>query len=102
MYWPAGSYGIPKAASGCPSADGFQWLIGRRYQDTENNNPNNKSAKFHLGARVGRGDIDRSFCLKTDKSTDMKRSPWPPGNEITFIEITEQALNYNLFLCLFF
>ena len=27
LRWAAGSYGIPKAASGCPYADGFQCLI---------------------------------------------------------------------------
>ena len=81
MYWPAGSYGIPKAASGCPYADGFQWLIGRRYQDTENYNPNNhKSPGFHLDAIVdSKNGIIRSFCMKTDTSTDVTRGSWPPG-----------------------
>ena len=81
VLWPAGSYGIPKAASGCPSADGFQWLIGRRYQDTEDNNPSNhKSQQFHLDATVdSKRGILRSFCMKTDTSTDNRRSSWPPG-----------------------
>ena len=33
--WPAETYGIPKPASGCPLADGFQWEDGWRLQDTE-------------------------------------------------------------------
>ncbi|CAH3166652.1 unnamed protein product [Porites evermanni] len=81
IYWPAGSYGIPKAASGCPGANGFQWLIGRRYQDTEDSNPNNhKSSQFHLDATVdSKRGIIRSFCMKTDTSTDITRGSWPPG-----------------------
>ena len=84
-HWPAGSYGIPKPASGCPYADGFQWLVGRRYQDTEDNNPNNhKSPEFHLDATVdSKKGIIRSFCMKTDTTTDKIRSSWPPGNTIT-------------------
>ena len=88
VHWPAGSYGIPKAASGCPYDDDFQWLIGRRYQDTEDGNSNNyKSAEFHLDAIVNKNDIERSFCVKTDTSTDIKRNRWPPGNAMTFIYV---------------
>ena len=83
-HWPAGSYGIPKAASGCPGANGFHWLIGRRYQDTEDSNPNNhKSPQFHLDATVdSKRGIIRSFCMKTDTSTDMTRGSWPSGTKL--------------------
>ena len=85
VYWPAGTYGIPKAASGCPDAKGFHWLIGRRYQDTEDDNPNNhKSPQFHLDATVdSKRGIFRSFCMKTDTSTDTTRGSWPPGIQIS-------------------
>ena len=87
-YWPAGSYGIPKATSGCPYTDGFQWLIGRRNQDTEDGNPySHKSSGFHLDATVDskRGIIVRSFCIKTDTSIDMKRGYWPLGKKVVYL-----------------
>ncbi|XP_067027018.1 serine-rich adhesin for platelets-like isoform X2 [Acropora muricata] len=79
--WPAGSgYGLPRAKSGCPHADGFEWLIGRRYQDTENTaSSNERSNELHLDAQVNRGGISRGFCMKTSKSSDNRRSSWPPG-----------------------
>ena len=81
--WPAGSYGLPKAASGCPNADGFQWLIGRIYQDTENNNPNSyRSSQLHLDATVSKTDIERSFCMKTTNSTGKEPRLWPQGNAL--------------------
>ena len=84
-FWPAGSYGIPKAASGCPYADGFQWLIGRIYQDTENNGPNSyASCNLHLDATVSKTDIERSFCMKTTNSTAIKRKLWPKGNAMIY------------------
>ena len=100
IHWPAGSYGIPKAASGCPSADGFQWLIGRRYQDTEDNNPkNHKSQEFHLDATVdSKRGIIRSFCMKTDKSTDANRSSWPLGNRCNALIIIAKTMCVNLSL----
>ena len=83
--WPAGSYGIPKAASGCPYGEGFQWRIGQRNQDTEDNTPRSyKSPRFHLDATVSKTNVERSFCVKTDTSTDMRRRPWPAG-KISFL-----------------
>ena len=80
-FWPVGSYGLPKAASGCPYADGFQWVIGRVYQDTEDNNPNSyRSSQFHLDAIVRTSAIARSFCMKTTNTPNMKPSVWPKGN----------------------
>ncbi|XP_015754347.1 PREDICTED: uncharacterized protein LOC107333994 isoform X2 [Acropora digitifera] len=64
--WPAGTYGIPKPKTGCPNADGFQWMTGSRSQDTnENESKNKKSASFHLDAVVNKKNVERSFCLKT-------------------------------------
>lgn len=84
--WPAGLYGIPKAASGCPKSDDFQWLIGRRYQDTENYKPASKSSnKLHLDATVSSNDIERSFCMKTSASSDMERTLWPRGSAVTYL-----------------
>ncbi|XP_068677018.1 uncharacterized protein [Montipora foliosa] len=78
--WPSGSYGLPKALSGCPYADDFEWLTGRIYQDTENTaSTSRRSTEFHLDAEVNRRGITRAFCLKTSKSSDDKRIPWPQG-----------------------
>ncbi|XP_067028762.1 uncharacterized protein [Acropora muricata] len=78
--WPAGTYGIPKPVSGCPSADGFQWRTGWRSQDAyydESNN--NKSVSFHLDAVVDKKKVKRSFCLKTSTWMDQNRTAWPLG-----------------------
>ena len=80
MGWPAGTYGIPKPASGCPFADDFQWETGWRSQDTNNRKSNNaKSSEFHLDGVVDEKRIKRSFCIKTDTTSDQNRTTWPPG-----------------------
>ncbi|XP_044163813.1 uncharacterized protein LOC122948184, partial [Acropora millepora] len=75
--WPAGTYGIPKPGSGCPVADGFEWMTGSRSQHTESNN--NKSVSFHLDAVVSKQKVKRSFCLKTSTAKDQNRTSWPSG-----------------------
>lgn len=39
--WPAGTYGLMRAASGCP-ADNTHWAEGWRKQDTEDVNSKNE------------------------------------------------------------
>ena len=83
IQWPAGTYGIPKSVSGCPIADGFQWMTGSRSQDTNNNtSKNNKSASFHLDGVVDKEKVKRSFCLKTSTAKDQNRNIWPSGKSI--------------------
>ena len=78
--WPAETYGIPKPATGCPLADGFQWEDGWRLQDTEDVFSNNaKSPEFHLDGKVGSQTIERSFCIKTSTAGDENRLDWPRG-----------------------
>ena len=78
--WPAGTYGIPKPKTGCPSSDGFQWMTGSRLQDTNNNeSKNKKSVSFHLDAVVDKKKVERSFCLKTSTAKDQNRTTWPSG-----------------------
>ncbi|XP_015780331.1 PREDICTED: uncharacterized protein LOC107358228 [Acropora digitifera] len=78
--WPAGTYGIPKPQTGCPSADGFQWITGSRSQDTNNyESKNRKSVSFHLEAVVDKKKVERSFCLKTVTTKDQNRTTWPSG-----------------------
>ncbi|XP_015773686.1 PREDICTED: uncharacterized protein LOC107351896 [Acropora digitifera] len=78
--WPAGTYGIPKPVSGCPIADGFQWMTGWRSQDThDDESNNNKSVSFHLDAVVDKKKVRRSFCLKISTAKDQNRTTWPTG-----------------------
>ena len=71
------------AMSGCPKADGFSWDTGYIYQDLEDDRcRTTASSSFHLQAEVkSSGDVRRSFCMKTNRSsaTDFGRSKWPFG-----------------------
>ena len=78
--WPAGSYGLPKPASGCPRSDGFVWWEGWRSQSTHGRASNStKSTKFHLDGIVDDTKVKRSFCIKEDIADDGSRSSWPQG-----------------------
>lgn len=82
IHWPSGSYGIPRPSSGCPYKSNVNWRYGNRYQDTSNDGygHNYKSREsFHLGATVTYAGVERSFCMKTDTSSDVNRNPWPKG-----------------------
>lgn len=78
--WPAGSYGIPKPASGCPWSDGFEWREGWRSQYT-NGRPSNstKSLEFHLDGIVDNTKVKKSFCIREDRADDGSRPAWPQG-----------------------
>lgn len=78
--WPSGTYGIPRAQSGCPSSSGFKWRTGWRFQDTQDIFPSNAhSGNFHLDASVDKNNLKRSFCMKTDTTDDSTRPQWPKG-----------------------
>lgn len=78
--WPGGTYGLPRAQSGCPSSNQFTWRTGWRYQDTEDIFPSNaRSSNFHLDASVDKNNLKRSFCIKTDTSANTSRTIWPKG-----------------------
>lgn len=79
--WPEGSYGLPKAETGCPLSPETRWTTGWRFEDTEDRNPNNyKSKSYHLDTAVGL-DVNRTFCMKThnDETTE-----WPKGKYCIF------------------
>ena len=40
---------------------------------------NSKSTEFHLDGEVDNKKVNRSFCLKTNKTSDKKNSTWPSG-----------------------
>lgn len=86
--WPAGSYGIPEPASGCPRAVGIQWQNGWRFQYTGSrvrHSNSSRSPEFHLNARVTVFRVFRSFCIKTSTVDDDNRPVWPPGNTPHFV-----------------
>ena len=78
--WPSGKYGLPMAANGCPPDPSIAWKTGTLYQDCEDTNPDtHHSAQFHLKGFVRNGDVQRSFCMKTNTTDDSQRSMWPLG-----------------------
>lgn len=82
--WPQGTYGLPKAVSGCPKADDFLWQEGWVSQDTNGENSNNsKSEPFYLDGVVDVKRVNRSFCLKT--SLHGNRLNWPRGCNETLL-----------------
>ena len=74
--WPEGSYGLPKAMTGCPLSPKTKWTTGWRFEDTEDSHPNNyKSSSYHLDTVVGL-DANRTFCMKVDND---ETTEWPKG-----------------------
>lgn len=79
--WPGGTYGLPKALSGCPSSQTFRWQTGWRFQDSEGVfSDNAKSAEFHLDGWVGFTGVNRSFCIKP--GGDVNTTGWQKGERI--------------------
>ena len=54
LVWPYGTYGLPKATTGCPERRGVVWGEGYIYQDMEDDNPckSEVSASFHMEAKL--------------------------------------------------
>ena len=79
--WPFGTYGLPKAISGCPKSLGKEWSNGWMQFVMEKDAPHqsNLSYNFHMDARLdASGNINRSFCVKTNR--DSHPQLWPNGN----------------------
>ena len=79
--WPSGAYGLPKAKTGCPKSGGMKWKEGWITQDMEDNKgwKSEISSNFHMEARLlGKKDISRTFCMKTEIGTPKRE--WPKGN----------------------
>ncbi|XP_022794893.1 uncharacterized protein LOC111333559 [Stylophora pistillata] len=78
--WPAGSYALPMADSGCPESSGFTWYTGHRTEELENDsNKNARSPRIHLKADIGKPEITRRFCVKNSTATDKGKPKWPNG-----------------------
>ncbi|KAJ8023274.1 hypothetical protein HOLleu_35640 [Holothuria leucospilota] len=75
--WPRGTYGFPKADSGCPRDI---WNTGYLYQDTEDAVPSNRwSTPLHLQADYDYNNIGYYFCMKTEAEEDSYNWPFPSG-----------------------
>ena len=78
--WPTGSYGLPKAKSGCPSNfDGVLWKERWIQQDMQNNDNKStfSSSSFHMDAVLtDDDDVKITFCIQIGY-TNQKL--WPKG-----------------------
>ena len=95
--WPSGTYGLPKPATGCPLATGFQWRTGYRFQHTEDGSrrggsfflhklPCRKCNKWSNGIHFPKGfgakdHMKQHFCMKTGNGGSRN---WPRGNYCIF------------------
>ena len=78
--WPRGLYGLPMAITGCPKSRDFEWQIGYRFQDLEDNTKQtSRSAVFHLAAHIVNGDVDQLYCIKDTVVKDKDLPLWPKG-----------------------
>ena len=76
LYWPSGTYGLPKPISGCPE----NWTEGWRKQDLEDDRfqKSSFSSSFHMDAILNNDYINRSFCIKT-RNEIRRHITWPAG-----------------------
>ena len=78
--WPSGTFGIPRPRFGCPRSKNVTWSTGWRFQDTEDENPNNyHSPNFHMNSSVMKNDVNRTFCTATENNGTK---PWPKGKAL--------------------
>lgn len=77
LTWPRGTYGFPRALTGCPR---HAWSTGWRYHDTEDSNPANQwSNPLHLYASYGSNNVRHYFCMKTTSNEDSYDWSFPRG-----------------------
>lgn len=78
--WPAGTYALPMADSGCPEGSGFNWYTGHRTEELERDqNENKHSPSIHLRTEIGKPEIKRYFCVKNSTKADEGKPKWPNG-----------------------
>ena len=76
--WPAGTYGLPEAVSGCPNFEETTWTRGYTYHNTEDINPANKrSQNYHFAGNFSQHGIQQRFCIK--EKPDGSNDFWPEG-----------------------
>ena len=77
LTWPKGTYGLPMAKNGCPRGTNFGWNEGVRFQDTEDDDPNNSWSKYYdLAGLAKKNNMEQKFCIKTQPYGILN---WPSG-----------------------
>ncbi|XP_066933528.1 uncharacterized protein [Clytia hemisphaerica] len=79
--WPAGTYGLPETATGCPYiGKASSWKRGFTYHNTEDEFPANKrSQSYHFAANFSQHGIQQRFCIKDQPSSNENGGKWPDG-----------------------
>ena len=76
--WPAGTYGLPEPASGCPNFGEVSWKRGYTYHNTEDEYPSNKrSQNYHFAGNFSQHGIQQRFCIKDNPQG--RKENWPDG-----------------------
>lgn len=82
LAWPDGTYGLPRARTGCPDQKGLSFSTGWRLHDTEDVHADNTwASELNVAGWFHRNDIKRDFCMKKKyKATDVYHiGGWPRG-----------------------
>ncbi|KAL8580427.1 hypothetical protein ACOMHN_054341 [Nucella lapillus] len=82
LTWPRGTYGLPKAVSGCPSGR-VKWHEGSRYFDNNYEESNNNAPKIsqHLAGKWPiDGNMQMEFCIKGERVLSQFDVDWPAGD----------------------
>ena len=80
VVWPEGTYGLPKAITGCPKSGGLRWNDGWIELEMEDTvtTPSNISSNSQMEAEIlPGGNVNRSFCIK--KNVIKNSQAWPQG-----------------------
>ncbi len=72
--WPAGSYALPMALTGCPEG---HWVGGAFYQDTEDHYNGNKWNTTHFLGFHKKDGFMRAYCTMVNSSSS---ETWPAGS----------------------
>ena len=83
VIWPEGSYGLPRAKSGCPKTDQFAWDQGWRLQNLDNNWRKDRASElsnpFNMDASLVYELLSRAFCTKQKNNENSMKRRWPKG-----------------------
>ncbi|KAL8580424.1 hypothetical protein ACOMHN_054338 [Nucella lapillus] len=86
LTWPRGTYGLPKAVSGCPGGR-VTWYEGYRYYDNSYGlgSHNDFTSNLHLAGKWPvKDDIQMEFCTKGDRVLSQFDVDWPAGDYCIF------------------
>ncbi|KAL4224310.1 hypothetical protein ACF0H5_017765 [Mactra antiquata] len=80
--WPAGTYGLMKAAQGCPAGH-THWSGGWRKFDTEDTDSHNyfsPNVNSYLSGSFHSNNIVTDFCGKIQRTSSSYDQQWPKGS----------------------